>query len=97
MGRTNGKTAVVPKDEGMGVMINAFKSHEFGSGLQLNNEQLERVNMFHEGKNYLDEDAATAIRAQQQRNHSPQVPSSKSLNMALLGKVIGLTSTWFCS
>ena len=56
----NGETAVVLKDEGMGVMISAFQSREFGFGLQLNNEQLERVNAFHEGKNYMDKDTATA-------------------------------------
>jgi len=41
-------------------MICAFQSCEFGFGLQLNNEQLERVNAFHEGKNYMDKDTATA-------------------------------------
>jgi hypothetical protein len=38
----NGETAVVPKDDGAGVMKSAFQSHEFGFGLHLTDEQLEK-------------------------------------------------------
>jgi len=39
----NGKTVSVPKDEGIGVMISAFQSHEFGFGLQLSDKQLANI------------------------------------------------------
>ncbi len=42
----NGETAAVPKDDGQGLMINAFQSHEFGFGMALNEEQLKEVNKY---------------------------------------------------
>ena len=79
----NGETAVVPKDDGAGVMIRAFQSHEFGFGLHLTNEQLKEANKFHEGKFHSDADAAMATRQSKQKNHLPLHRSSKSLITAL--------------
>ena len=42
----DGKRAILPKTEGMGIMISAFKSREFGFGFELTTEQLKRVNEF---------------------------------------------------
>ena len=42
---SNGEQALIPKDEGFGLMISAFISHEFGFGmLDLMTGQLQRVN-----------------------------------------------------
>ena len=46
----NGEISLTPKDEGMGLMISAMQSREFGFGLEMNREQLEKVNKFREGK-----------------------------------------------
>jgi hypothetical protein len=40
----NGETALIPKDDGLGVMISAFVSHEFGFGFELTTEQFQEVN-----------------------------------------------------
>jgi hypothetical protein len=40
----NGKQALIPKDDGLGVMISAFVSREFGFGFELTTEQLQEVN-----------------------------------------------------
>jgi len=42
----NGETVAVPKDEGQGLMISAFQSHEFGFGMAVDNEQLKEVNRY---------------------------------------------------
>jgi hypothetical protein len=39
-------------------MISAFQSREFGFGVNLTDEQLERVNRKRRGEKYKDEDAA---------------------------------------
>ena len=57
-----GQKAIIPKDEGMGVMISAFASREFGFGLQLTNDQLLRVNLARRGKKYSDVLAAKEVR-----------------------------------
>ena len=57
----NGKSVVMPKDDGMGIMISAFQSQEFGFGLKnLSEEQLKTVNQSQEGKTYKDEEAAVS-------------------------------------
>ena len=43
----NGKSVLVPKDEGQGVMISAFQSREFGFGVDLMEEQVAVINMAH--------------------------------------------------
>jgi hypothetical protein len=53
-----GETALVPKDDGLGVMISAFVSREFGFGFELTNEQLQEVNAKRVGEKYKDETAA---------------------------------------
>ncbi len=44
--RPNGEIAPVPKDEGAGLMISAFQSCEFGFGMQLSPEELQKVNEY---------------------------------------------------
>ena len=54
----NGETALIPKDDGLGVMISAFVSCEFGFGFELTTGQLQEVNMKRMGEKYKDETAA---------------------------------------
>ena len=58
----NGETALVPKDEGMGIMISAMMSREFGWGFELTPEQLAKVNKKRAGENYEDAESATSKR-----------------------------------
>ena len=40
----HGKTNIVPKDDGLGMMISAFQSREFDFGLDITEEELKKVN-----------------------------------------------------
>jgi hypothetical protein len=56
-----GQKAMIPKDEGLGVMISAFVSREFIFGYCLSPQDLQKVNKEREGKHYSDKDAAKKI------------------------------------
>jgi hypothetical protein len=58
----SGQKAIIQKDEGMGVMISAFVSREFGFGLKLSQEQLQKVNLARRGTKCSDEAAAKETR-----------------------------------
>ena len=57
----DGQKSMIPKDEGLGVMISAFVSREFGFGYYLSLDDLEKVNKKREGAKYSDEEAAKKI------------------------------------
>jgi len=54
----NGESNIVPKDDGLGVMISAFQSREFGFGMPVTPDQLEEVNFIRREQKYKDEKAA---------------------------------------
>ena len=54
----NKETYIVPKDDGMGIMISAFQSREFGFGMHMTAHDLQQVNEFRRGSKYIDEQAA---------------------------------------
>ncbi len=54
----NGETAIVPKDDGAGIMLSAFQCREFGFGLQMSEQDHALVNEYRKDKNYIDKDAA---------------------------------------
>jgi hypothetical protein len=58
----DGKMTIMPKDDGQGLMISALQSREFGFGLEINDDMLERINETRRGKKYMDESAAVAKR-----------------------------------
>ena len=58
----DGQKSMIPKDEGLGVMISAFVSREFGFGYFISIEDLEKVNKKREGKHYSDELASKKIK-----------------------------------
>jgi hypothetical protein len=56
----NGETAIVPKDEGAGIMISAFQSREFGFGLNMREKELPLVNEYCKDKKYQDKEVLKA-------------------------------------
>jgi hypothetical protein len=70
----DGQKAMIPKDEGLEVMISAFVSRGFGFGFYISPDNLEKVNKEGEGKNYIDKDAANKIRG----NSSMKAPLTES-------------------
>ena len=57
----DGTTAVNPKDEGMSIMLLFFVSCDFGYRFPLSQSQLDAVNAYRRGKQYVDEDAANEV------------------------------------
>ena len=58
----DGTHKILPKDKGMGVMISAFQSREFGFGRPLTEDELRRVNEKRKGEKYVDTEAAVLKR-----------------------------------
>ena len=58
----DGEKPLIPKDDGAGIMISAMVSREFGYGMSLSPEELEKVNSERRrGRKYIDEQAANTI------------------------------------
>ena len=57
----NGIRAPIPKDEGLGLMVSAFVSREFGFGMPISQEDLEAVNAKRQGTEYSDKEAAISV------------------------------------
>ena len=93
----NGETALVPKDEGMGIMISAMMSREFGWGFELTPEQLAKVNEKRAGKTMRIQSQRQQKGEMQQKLHLPSLHSSESSNMELMLKATGAMSIWLCS
>jgi hypothetical protein len=47
----DGQKPIIPKDEGLGVMVSSIVSREFGFGLKLSHPDLQKVNEYREKKN----------------------------------------------
>jgi hypothetical protein len=54
----DGERNMVPKDDGLGVMVSAFQSREFGFGVVVSEEQLKEVNEKRKNVQYKDLKAA---------------------------------------
>jgi hypothetical protein len=70
----NGEQALVPKDDGLGVMLSAFVSREFGFGMELTTEQMQHVNAKRLGQKYKDEMAAKKKRGCELKQPLTQSP-----------------------
>ena len=71
----NGETNIVPKDDGLGIVISAFQSREFGFGQEVTDEQLKKVNEKREGQKYKDITAAIEVGAHKQGLKPPLTKS----------------------
>jgi hypothetical protein len=50
----DGQKPIIPKDEGLGVMVSSIVSREFGFGLKVSHEDLQKVNEYRANKSYSD-------------------------------------------
>jgi hypothetical protein len=57
----NGERALLPKDEGTGMMISTFISREHGLIREITSDILAQVNLLRAGEKYADQDAAIEI------------------------------------
>jgi hypothetical protein len=58
---------MIPKDEGLGIMISAFVSRKVGFGYYISPDDLQKVNAVREGKYYSDVEAAKKIKGNTSR------------------------------
>jgi hypothetical protein len=72
----NRETYIVPKDDGMGIMISAFQSREFGFGMPLTSNQLQQVNATRLGRKYKDERAAIDTRKDKEQGFKQPLTES---------------------
>ena len=57
----SGKRSILPKNDGMGVMVSAFQSREFGWGMEITNQQMVRINQRRFQQDYFDKVAANDV------------------------------------
>ena len=70
--RPNGERSLDPKTVGEGLMISAFKSRDLGFGhQQFTEEEIIRINLYQEGKTYIDSEAAKELFGSDDKNASP--------------------------
>jgi hypothetical protein len=69
-----GQRALLPKTEGMSLMLSAFQSRETGFGMKLSALQLDEINEMRRGKNYVDIDAAIAVNGQAMKKDLKESP-----------------------
>jgi hypothetical protein len=50
----SGERSILPKSDGLGVMVSAFQSREMGFGVIITEEQLKKINEKRKGAHYFD-------------------------------------------
>ena len=68
-----GEREIIPKRNGLGVMVLAFQSIEAGFGIEISNAIVKLINKKHDGKHYFDK-----VSAQDIHNTSEKAPLTKS-------------------
>ena len=92
-------TALLPKDEGMGIMMSSFCSRKLGYGFNFTPERMTVVNeirMKEENIQYKDHDASVAINGKNEKKHLPPIHLLLNLIMAPTRMGIVVTITWCC-
>ena len=79
-----GQTAMIPKDEGQGLMFSSFVSREYGFHFHITEEQLKVVNLKRNGQNYVDVSAAEAKRGNASKEKLTESPFSRKLEYGSL-------------
>jgi hypothetical protein len=88
----SGQKAIAPKDEGMGVMISAFVSREFGFGLKLSQDQIQKVNLARRGTKCSDDAAAKETRG----GNANKQPLTESLFVVAFKHGANNQGCWRC-
>mmetsp|Transcript_383 Transcript_383/g.861 ORF Transcript_383/g.861 Transcript_383/m.861 type:complete len:956 (-) Transcript_383:398-3265(-) len=57
----NGRRALMPKTQGVGIMISGFQSRELGWGIPITKDQLVQINANRAREEYFDKEAALAV------------------------------------
>jgi hypothetical protein len=79
----SGERALLPKNEGMGLMVSAFQSREFGFGFEITAEQLAAINLSRRGQKYVDEEAADEVRGKAEKADLTDSPFVKFFELGM--------------
>jgi hypothetical protein len=76
---TKGEQAIIPKDEGNGIMVSALQSREFVFGLPLTINQLQSINDFRKSRrpNYTEADSTIKINGTTEKKDLSESPFIK--------------------
>ena len=69
-----GQRPLLPKTDGMSLMLSAFQSRETGFSVHISRIQMEEINDCRRGQNYVDLDAAIAIHGQVSKKDLKESP-----------------------
>jgi hypothetical protein len=69
-----GQRPLLPKTDGLSIMVSAFQSRETGFGVDINRIQLGEINEARRGQNYVDKEAAMAINGHAAKKDLKQSP-----------------------
>ena len=75
-----GQTAMIPKDEGQGIMMSSFVSRDYGFNFTLMDDQLASVNRMRRGQTYKDVEAAILKRGNADKQDLDCSPFSRKLD-----------------
>jgi hypothetical protein len=95
----DGTTILLPKDEGMGIMMSSFCLRKFEYRFDFTPKRMTVVNEFRmrsENNRYKDHDASTAIIGKNEKKRLPPIHLLLNLIMAPTRMGIGVTITWCC-
>ncbi|KAI2499926.1 hypothetical protein MHU86_14547 [Fragilaria crotonensis] len=70
----DGRRALLPKTDGLSLMLSAFQSRETGFGVHISRMQMDEINETRRGTNYADMDAAIAIHGQVAKKNLEESP-----------------------
>jgi hypothetical protein len=69
-----GQHPLLPKTDGLSLMVSGMQSRETGFGVSIDETQLQEINWARTGTNYVDKDAAIAIHGQTTKKDLKQSP-----------------------
>jgi hypothetical protein len=87
----DGQNPIIPKDEGLGVMLSAFVSWEFGFQMKLSAEDLRQVDEHRQSKHHSDRLAAT-----EKRGTSQKQPLRSSPFLVEFEHIVNAEGHWTC-
>jgi hypothetical protein len=70
----SGERLLLPKNDGIGVMVSAFQSREFGWGMDITDEQMVRINDKRMGEEYFDAVAANDVNGTSRKPQLTMLP-----------------------
>ena len=89
-----GQRPLLPKTDGLSLMISALQSRETGFGVEISQMQMDEINESRRGKTYVDVDAAMAIHGQAAKKDLKQSPFVVYFELGANNEGYWTSTTW---